>query len=307
MVDLARGAALVAMAIYHFAWDLSFLRLIETEVATDPVWRWAARLIAGCFLFLVGVSLVLGHGSGVRWRSFLKRLATIAAAAGAITLATVFAFPDSYIFFGILHCIALSSVLALPFLRAPIVVVLATALVVLAAPLVLRSAVFDAPFLAWLGLGARSPVTNDYVPIFPWFAMVLAGLGAARLVWPKVSGSDVARWRARGPLGRGLAFAGRHSLLVYLVHQPLLLAALYPASQLVGPNPRAEAAPFIRTCEEQCRALRRSADLCGRTCRCTVERLKQDDLWTRVLRGTVTAEEERRAGALARACVGEER
>src|SRR5215203_855249 len=134
-VDAARGAALLAMAVYHFSWDLSFFQLIDTPVGTDPAWMWFARCIAGSFLFLVGVSLVLGHGSGVRWRPFLKRLAIVAAAAAAITIATYFAFPQSYIFFGILHCVALSSVLALPFLRPPWWMVLAAAALLLAAPL----------------------------------------------------------------------------------------------------------------------------------------------------------------------------
>src|SRR3954454_15453176 len=185
-VDAARGAALLAMAIYHFSWDLSFLQLIATDVGTDPAWKWFARAIAGSFLFLVGISLVLGHGAGVRWRAFLKRLAMIAGAAAAITIATYFAFPDTYIFFGILHCIAASSVVALPFLRAPWPAVLIAAVLVLAAPRLIGSDAFNAPLLAWLGLGTRVPLTNDYVPIFPWFGMVLAGVAAGRVLIPWV-------------------------------------------------------------------------------------------------------------------------
>src|SRR4051812_6361479 len=118
-VDAARGAALLAMAVYHFSWDLSFFQLIDTPVGTDPAWKWFARAIAGSFLFLVGVSLVLGHGERIRWRAFIRRVAMIAAAAAAVTVVTYFAFPGSYIFFGILHCIALSSGLGMPFLRLP--------------------------------------------------------------------------------------------------------------------------------------------------------------------------------------------
>jgi uncharacterized membrane protein len=301
-VDVARGLALAAMAIYHFSWDLSFYQLIATPVGADPAWKWFARCIAGSFLFLVGVSLVLGHGVKVRWRPFLKRLAMVAAAAAAITVATYFAFPQSYIFFGILHCIALSSVLALPFLRLPWWAVGGAAAIVLAAPHGLASESFDASALLWVGLGTRVPRTNDYVPIFPWFGMVLLGLAATRLAMPVLRES--ARWRADDPLGRALAWAGRHSLIIYLVHQPLLLAILYPVAQIFGPSPAAEAAPFMGECEQTCQANGRSAELCKRVCACTVEELKANELWKRAVRGALTAEEQQTAGALARQCFG---
>src|SRR5215210_2310772 len=74
-IDAARGAAIVAMISYHFAWDLSYLRLIATPVAIHPVWRWYAHVIAGSFLFLVGVGLALAHGRGFRAKAFVPRLA----------------------------------------------------------------------------------------------------------------------------------------------------------------------------------------------------------------------------------------
>ncbi|HEX2726006.1 MAG TPA: heparan-alpha-glucosaminide N-acetyltransferase domain-containing protein, partial [Beijerinckiaceae bacterium] len=133
-IDSARGVAVAAMIAYHFAWDLSFFRLIATDVVGHPAWQLFARAIAATFLMLVGAGLVLAHGKGLRRRSFLRRLAVVAAAALMITLATSLAMPESYIFFGILHCIALTSVLALPFLRAPVAVALAAAAFAFAAP-----------------------------------------------------------------------------------------------------------------------------------------------------------------------------
>src|SRR4051794_23570982 len=76
-VDVARGIALLAMAVYHFSWDLSFFQLIVTPVGADPTWKWFARVIAGSFLSLVGVSLVLAHPTRIGWRAFLKRLAIV--------------------------------------------------------------------------------------------------------------------------------------------------------------------------------------------------------------------------------------
>lgn len=298
-VDMARGFALLMMAVYHVSWDLSFFRLVETPVGSDPAWTWFARAIAGSFLFLAGVSLVLGHGDKIRWRPFGRRLAMVAGAAGAVTVVTYFAFPDSYIFFGILHCIALSSVLALPFLRLPWPVVAASAALALAMPHLVRGGLFDAPALIWLGLGSRVPVTNDWVPVFPWFGMALAGVAAARLGRPWLEG--LARRRTRTSLGRALAWAGRRSLVIYLVHQPLLLALIYPVAALMGPSPAAEAAPFLRECRQTCASAGRSDETCRRACACTVEELKRNGLWRRML-SDATADERETAGALARQC-----
>ena len=107
------------MIVYHFSWDLSFLQLIATNILQVPAWRWFARGIAGSFLILAGFGLTLAHARGFRRAPFLRRLMKVGGAALAVTLVTYFAFPESYIFFGILHCIAVSSVLALPFLRLP--------------------------------------------------------------------------------------------------------------------------------------------------------------------------------------------
>src|SRR5690606_34830203 len=127
LIDQLRALALVAMAVYHFTWDLGFFGYIEPDTATTGGWKIFARLIAGSFLFLVGFSLVLGHVQGFRARPFLFRLGKIGLAAAAITLATWFAFPETFIFFGILHAIAAASLVGLFFLRLPHVVTLLAA------------------------------------------------------------------------------------------------------------------------------------------------------------------------------------
>lgn len=300
--DLARGIALAAMALYHMVWDLGFLQLTASNLALAPPGKAAARMIAGSFLALVGIGLVLAHRRGMRWRPYLRRLATIAAAAGLITAATYAAFPESYIFFGILHAIALSSVLALPFLRAPLIVVAIAAAGALVAPLVLTSALFDRPALAWTGLGTEAPVTNDYVPIFPWFGMVLVGMIAARLAGPQLRDAAVARWRATNPLSRALTWAGRHSLAIYLLHQPLLLGTLYPVSLVLGPNPEAEAAALVGAYETACGKAGGTAERCRGAAACFVDRLKAEELWAGALSGALPPDARERAQRLSREC-----
>ena len=72
-LDVARGLALLAMAVYHLSWDLRWFGLVDWPVDSSRGWRIFAGLIAGSFLVLVGVGLVLAHGRGIRWRKALVR------------------------------------------------------------------------------------------------------------------------------------------------------------------------------------------------------------------------------------------
>ena len=299
-VDLARGFAILAMIIYHSGWDLSFLQLIETNVVAMPAWRWFARIIAGSFLFLSGIGLVLAHGHEIRWHAFIRRLAIVGGAALLVTVATWFAFPESFIFFGILHCIALSSVLALPFLRAPVAATIAVAAFVLAAPWLFTQPALDAPWLDWLGLGTFEPVTNDYVPVFPWFAMVLLGMVFARLT---LKDRQASGFRATGKGSRGIIWAGRHSLPIYLLHQVVLLGLLYGLLQLTGPNPTAEARPFIAECELTCRLQGAQAVTCRAICSCAVSNLRQDGLWANVMANDLNDEQRLRVSRSTQQCL----
>jgi uncharacterized membrane protein len=301
-LDAARGVAITAMLIYHLAWDLSFFRLIPTDIIGHPAWQFFAHAIAASFLILVGIALVLAHDRGVRWRSFWRRLAVIATAALAITAVTWLAFPDDYIFFGILHCIALSSVLALPFLRAPIIVLVAGVVFCFAAPVFFTSPMLDAPLLDWLGLGARPPRTNDYVPILPWFGLVLLGLAAGRLGLPFATGASPSSPIWHTSLFRGLIWSGRRSLPIYLVHQPLLLGALFLVVQVTGTNPTADDAFFGRGCEAQCRERGAEKAACTIGCACTAEKLKAEGLWRKALADRISAADEERVSALALQC-----
>ena len=110
-IDIARALALVAMAIFHFTWDLENFGYLTPGLTEHGGWRLFARCIASSFLFLVGVSLVLANRNGIRWPAFWKRFAMIVVAAAAITLVTLYVTPDAFIFFGILHEIALASLL----------------------------------------------------------------------------------------------------------------------------------------------------------------------------------------------------
>ncbi len=284
------------MIVYHFSWDLSFLQLIGTNILQVPAWRWFARGIAGSFLALAGFGLVLAHAQGFRPMSFLRRLAQVGGAALAVTLVTYFAFPGSYIFFGILHCIAVSSVLALPFLRLPPALTLVAAAFCLIAPWLFTSPALDAPWLDWLGLGATDPVTNDYVPVFPWFGLVLIGVAAGKLLLPRQEALGLARWRADTRFSRALIWAGRKSLPIYLTHQVVLLGLLYGIAQIAGPNPSA-------ACQRVCLMQNGDPALCPSVCSCIVQQVPERDLWQRILANKAVDEDDRRISRAAQQCM----
>ncbi|EIM28868.1 putative membrane protein [Microvirga lotononidis] len=295
-LDVARGLAIGAMIVYHFSWDLSFLQLIGTNILQVPAWRWFARGIAGSFLMLAGFGLALAHIQGFRRIPFLKRLLRIGGAALAVTLGTYFAFPESYIFFGILHCIAVSSVLALPFLRLHPALTLAAAAFFLIGPWLFTSPALDAPWLDWLGLGAREPVTNDYVPIFPWFGLVLIGTAGGKLMLARRESLGLARWRADNPVFRLLTWAGRKSLPIYLTHQIVLLGILFGVAQIVGPSPAA-------ACRQICLMQNGDPGLCPSVCSCILQQVPERGLWQRLLANKAEAEDNTRVSRAAQQCM----
>ncbi|WP_349434021.1 DUF1624 domain-containing protein [Pararhizobium sp. A13] len=299
-IDALRGVALIAMATYHFSWDLEFFGYIEPGTVGTGAFKIYARLIAGSFLFLAGVSLVLGHYPFIRVRSFTIRFAKIAAAALAITGVTWFVFPDSFIFFGILHSIAAASAIGLIFLRLPVVLTLAAAAAALATPLILRSPVFDTPALLWVGLAETLPRSNDYVPLLPWLAPFLAGIAAARIAsrfgwFDKLRTDGSARWKTV------LTTAGRHSLIIYLLHQPLLFALVYlfslgfPAAK---PDP-VEA--FRANCEVTC-SKQETAAICAKFCGCTLDKLMEENLFEPLNAGKIDITTDERIARIAGQC-----
>ncbi|PDQ19986.1 hypothetical protein CN311_16565 [Mesorhizobium sanjuanii] len=299
-IDIARGIALLAMASYHFTWDLEFFGYTDPGLTAFGWWKFYARCIASTFLFLVGVSLYLAHGKQIRWPGFWKRFAMVAGAAIAISVVTRLATPDGFIFFGILHEIALASLLGLAFLRLPALLTLVVAALVIAAPFYLRSEIFDHPALWWVGLSASNPRSNDYVPLFPWFGAVLLGIAAAKL--GSASGglarlADLVPGRWSNPL----LFIGRHSLAFYLIHQPLLIGSVWLFSQIMPAPAENRDVGFLKSCQVSCEQQRDSA-FCTSYCGCMLDTLRGEATLDRLYSGDQAAEWKAHLADLASTC-----
>ena len=225
-VDIMRGLAIALMVVYHFSYDLNYFGIASFDFHEDRFWLNARTFILSQFLLLVGVSLILATRNRINWRAFRKRLLVLIFCSALISVSTWFVFDERMIFFGVLHFIAVASVFGLLFIR----LFWLNALLGMAAIITgvyFSNPFFDQPVLQWVGLMTFKPTTEDYVPLLPWFGAVLFGMFLGKLLLASQSLSSVLAWQARNPLPRLLALSGRHSLLIYMVHQPLLLGALW--------------------------------------------------------------------------------
>ena len=264
-LDALRGAAFCGMAAYHLAWDLHALGWTPSDPAASPGWSLLGDAVAATFLTLSGIGLALARPKGAR--SALRRLAVLAAAAAAVTGASLRFAPDAPILFGILHCIAVADAVALAVLNRPAWVRLVLAGLAAAVPALFGSPAFDGWPGAALGLAGSLPPTLDLRPLLPWLSAVLVGT---------VAGDALASRPRRPPAekggARGLRWIGRHSLALYLVHQPILYGALLLVGVALGP-PTGEADPLDRRCRADCTATGAAPGLCAAACACTAERL----------------------------------
>ncbi|MGA2044999.1 MAG: heparan-alpha-glucosaminide N-acetyltransferase [Roseiarcus sp.] len=301
-IDVGRGAALIGMAIYHLSWDCGYFGLASAGFPTIAPMRLFSHVVAGAFLVLAGVSLTLAHRGGFRPRAFGRRLAVVGGAAALVTLASHGFAPQETIEFGILHCIAVASLLAAPLLGLPGGVALALGAVMVAAPWLATNPAFNAPALVWLGLGTIPPHTLDWRPLTPWAGLVLLGLGAAQLDPGRLFEGPLARWRPGNVGARALAWSGRHSLAIYLIHQPALFAFLFAATNLTGFEARRQAAAFAEVCQRECVGGGGEPEDCTRACACVLRGLKDAGLGRAIARDALDDAQGEDYSRIVRAC-----
>jgi uncharacterized membrane protein len=273
-VDVYRGIAILAMAAYHLCWDLNYYGLIEAGIGVDPVWITAQRSILTAFLLLAGAGLTLGHGDGIRWPTFWRRELLLIGAAAAVSIGTWFAFADYFAYFGVLHAIALFSLMGLLFVRAPIWIGAVTAALFLLLPIASSDA-FNPRWLSWIGFFRLTPETADLVPVFPWFGVVLIGMLGMRLL----RDAPAFAWSSPNWTVRTLAFMGRWSLIIYLVHQPLLFGLVTPVANTLQGQQQAKFEAFAQSCQANCGA-GNDEKFCTAYCQCALDMTVRDSLWS---------------------------
>lgn len=229
-VDAARGVALILMIIYHILFCLYFL----TDLIPwfNPV-TYSGAPIAFLFISIAGLSLILSVGRETDIRKSAKKLffrgLYILVFAGVVTLVTWIFYPQGFVVFGVLHLIGCGTILAIPFtvlkLRWYVPAVFGL-ICLLLNPIVsvLRGPAFLVPFgITYLGF-----YTVDYEPLIPWFGIMLLGIAAGLILYPSgVRGRLLSKLGGMPAVLRPLCFIGRHTLIVYLIHVPIIIGTLF--------------------------------------------------------------------------------
>lgn len=230
-VDLLRGVAIVLMVFYHLVFDLDYFAVYDIN-ASSGFWLTVARAAASLFLLLVGLSLTLSYSRARLLEQedrfhlrLLKRSVWILSLAMGISIVTYLFIREGFIVFGVLHLIGLSLLLTYPFLRLQRYNFIFGFLFILLG-IYLQTTSVEYPWFLWLGLAPRTFYSVDYFPVFPWIGVILIGMGLGNLLYPGYRRRIPVRDFVGSSLVRSLAFLGRNSLAVYLVHQPVIIVLL---------------------------------------------------------------------------------
>ena len=235
-LDAARGIAILMMVLFHTLFDLAYFHIFPVNVGSG-FWRYFAFATGSLFLLIAGISLSVSHARFLCalskesrfpaqvWIKYLRRGGGIFACGLLITLATWIVVPQSFIVFGILHLIGFSIIIAPLFFRFRDRNILIGAIMVAMGAIIWVSGITGPYGLLWLGIHPVGFSTLDYYPVLPWTGVVLIGLGLGERMYPNGErGFSIPRMPAFFTIP--LTFLGRHSLVIYLVHQPVILLLL---------------------------------------------------------------------------------
>jgi uncharacterized membrane protein len=218
-IDILRALAIILMIIFHGSYDLNLFGYVSINFGSDPFWWTFPRVIVFLFLLPMGQSLQLAHRDQIKWPLIKKRMIKLSLCAVIISVATYAAFPSKWIYFGTLHCIAVCTLLALPFLDRPILSLITS--LVIGVPLLFG---FKWP---WPQMEHSS---MDYIPALPWLGVVLLGIFTIKLNLHRLPIPNF-------PLKGFFLKIAKHSLLIYLVHQPVLFALVWLCNKFFPAHP----------------------------------------------------------------------
>jgi uncharacterized membrane protein len=237
-LDILRGVAVVWMTAFHFSFDLNHFGYLHQDFFRDPLWTVQRTCILSLFLFCAGFGQAVAVLAGQTWPRFWRRWVQIALCALAVSAGSAFMFPNSWIYFGVLHGMALMLIVCRAtatwgrwlWLAGAGSVALAWVAPHIHAALPIAS-VLDTKALNWIGLIRHKPVTEDYVPFLPWMGVMWWGMASGQLAVAGGWMNQSTKFVSVKP-GPQLAWVGRWSLGWYMVHQPVLIGVLTVASTL---------------------------------------------------------------------------
>ena len=216
-LDSLRATALVMMLVLNFVTDLNHFGIMNTE--TGDQWWWMARIAASLFVGISGVSYFLAHRLEYDFTKTSGRTQRLIFWAFVITIITYIFEPSAYVRFGVLHLLALASIVAFPVARKP-EFALGIGLILLIIPLSSNSN------LVWLGLRETGFIAVDYFPLNPWLGIFFIGLALASRIYPEGKPLTEIQWPEKW------LWFGRNTLTIYVIHQPILIGLLILTGQV---------------------------------------------------------------------------
>lgn len=231
-IDFLRGIAIIIMIFFHFLYDLNHYSITQYRLYTG-YFSYLSYGTASIFVFLVGASLTISYNKSRQKNSssdlsmkYVKRGVKILLLGMVITIFTLWYFPQRFVVFGILHCIGVSIILSIPFIRYRLFNVLTGSLIIFIG-VYLHMFRFDFPWLLPFGFVPRDFFTIDYFPLIPWFGVVLIGITAGNIVFKAGKRRYTLKDHSNHFCVRNICSLGRNSLYVYFIHQPILVGLIF--------------------------------------------------------------------------------
>lgn len=229
-LDIFRGYAITLMVIFHFSFDINNFHIIEFDIRHGLFWKYFRYFIVSMFVFSAGISIYLANSDKIVYKKVLKRIAILAGASLLVTIGSYTQFPNTWIYFGILHFFLFSSLFGLLFVRVP-KIALVVGIVIIAG---YNSGLLH---MHWL-FHILQPIlhlpikyTEDLANIIPWFGVFLIGISfASTFLLKRVFESRF--FNPSNAINKKLGFLGRHSLFIYLIHQPIIFGSFLLIKQV---------------------------------------------------------------------------
>ncbi|MBN2733600.1 MAG: DUF1624 domain-containing protein [Methanomicrobiaceae archaeon] len=228
-LDSFRGIAIAMMVLFHILFDISYFGILQINV-NYGFWRFFGYLTAVLFVFIAGVSVFISSERSKKYLKgihfylkFFKRGMFLLFTGGLITIVTWLVIREGFIVFGILHLIGLSVILSPFFVRFEKFNTLLGIAVIITG--IFLTGIKGPYILIPIGITPNTFYSLDYEPLFPWFGFFLIGIAAGSYFYPKAQRNfkNILNYKKYLEF---LGFIGRHSLIIYLIHQPVIILIL---------------------------------------------------------------------------------
>ncbi len=225
-IDLLRGVAVLGMILFHAAFDWVFFAGQQLELDSGIIWA-IGRSAAAIFVALAGCSM------GLAWRRkhagkkspLLMRGVQIFGMGIALTAFTWIFFNAYTIWFGVLHLIGLGVIIGTLLLLYPRSTLL-TGIIITGLGIALSLPSLSAWTPAIIPLFPVAIQTFDYFPLFPWLGLFFLGMSVGEYLYPSGRQRYRISFNTTHPITQSLIWAGRNSLLIYFIHQPILVGII---------------------------------------------------------------------------------